>query len=207
MFATIAAILLLTILLLAIPVNLVFALKKDDVWRGRIVVFWLFGLTHKTLRPRREEKARRLSRRRRPRKSIATVSRQVVKKRRYLYSVLRSEGFLRRAVYLVRDLLRSLRPRRFRFQCVVGLDDPADTGRLIGLLSPLRVFAGREMRFGKNSNVAFEVTPDFTGPRCTGYWCASVRFVPLQLLRVFLGFLFSPPVFRAARGLIQRSNA
>lgn len=207
MLPTIAAILLLTILLLAIPVNLVFALKKDDVWRGRIVVYWLFGLTHKTLRPGREDKARRLRRRGRLRKSISSVSRKLVKRRRYLFSILRSEGFMRRAAYLVRDLLRSLRPRRFRFQCVVGLDDPADTGRMMGVLAPLRVFAGRKMAFGQDSNVAFEVTPDFTGRRCTGYWCASVRFVPLKLIGVFLGFLFSPPVFRAARGLIQRSNA
>ncbi len=207
MLPTIGALLLLTILLLAIPVDLVFALKKDDVWRGRIVVYWLFGLTHKTLYPGREERARRLRRRGRLRKSIASVGRQLVKRRRYLSSALRSEGFMRRAVYLVRDLLRSLRPRRFRFQCVVGLDDPADTGRLFGVLAPLQVLASRKMAFGKHSNVAFEVTPDFNGPRCTGYWCASMGFVPLKLIGVFLGFLFSPPVFRAARGLIQRSKA
>lgn len=207
MFPTIAAILLSTVLLLAVPVNLVFALKKDDVWRGRIVVYWLFGLTHKTLRPRREERAGRLRRRRPLRKPIVSVRRQLVRRRRYLFSILRSEGFLRQAVYLVRDLLRSLKPRRFRFQCVIGLDDPADTGRMMGMLAPLRVFAGRKMAFGRDSNVTIQVVPDFTGSRFTAYWCASVRFVPLKLIGVFLGFLFSPPFFRAARGLIQRSNA
>ena len=207
MLPTIAAVLLLTILLLTIPVHVVFALKRDDGWRGKIVVYWLFGLTRKTLRSRPEEKARRERRRGRRRMAMGWVSKQLIKKRRYLYSVLRSEGFLRRAVYLFRDLLRSLRPRRFRLQCVIGLDDPADTGRLIGMLSPLRLFAGREMRFGRNSNVAFEVTPDFTGPRCTGYWHASVRFVPVKLIGIFMGFLFSPPVLRATRGLLQKTSA
>ena len=207
MFPTISAILVLTVLLLAIPVDLVFALKKEDGWRGRIVVYWLFGLTHKTFRPRPQEQARAVRRRRRLRKSIASVSRQLVKKRRYLFSVMRSEGFVRRTIYLIRDLLRSLQPRRFRLQCIVGLDDPADTGRLIGVLAALRIVPGRKRTFSKHSNVAFEVTPDFTGRRCAGYWCASMRFIPLKLIGVFLVFLFSPPVFRAAKGLIQRSNA
>ncbi len=206
MLLTIAAVLLLTILLLAIPVDLVFALKKDEVWRGRIVVYWLFGLTRKTLRPRREDSARRLRRRRRERKLMASTGKLVVKKRRYLYAILRSEGFLQRTAYLVRDLLRSLRPRRFRLQCVVGLDDPADTGRLIGALSPLRLFGGGQVGLDRRSKVTFEITPDFTGARCAGYWCASVRIVPLTLCGVFLGFLFSPPVFQAAKGLLQRSN-
>ncbi len=207
MLLTLAAIVLLTILLLAIPVHLVVALKKDEGWRGRIVVYWLFGLTRRTLRPRREDRARGLRRQRRRRKLIGAASRQVVSKRRQVFAVLRSKGFARRAAYLMRDLLRSLRPRRFRFQCVVGMDDPADTGRLLAVLSPLRLLAGTELKLGRHSQMAFELIPDFTGPRCTGYWCASVRFVPLTLIGLFLGFLFSPPVFRAARGLIQKPSA
>ncbi len=207
MFATTAAVLLLTILILAIPVDLVFALKKDDAWRGRIVVYWLFGLTRKTPRPKREKRERRVRRRGRLRRAMALAGRKLVRRRRDLFSVLRSEGFMRRAVYRVRDLVRSLRHRRLRLQCVVGLDDPADTGRVMGILAPLRLFAGRKMAFGRDSKVAFELIPDFTGPRCTGYWCASVRFVPLKLVGIFLAFLFSPPVFRAARGVIRRSDA
>ncbi len=207
MLPTIAAIVLLTILLLAIPVHLVFALKKDGIWRGRIVVYWLFGLTRRTLRPGREDRARVLRRRRRRRKVIGAASRQVVSKRRHVFAVLRSKGFARRAAYLVRDLLRSIRPRRFRFQCVVGLDDPADTGRLLAVLSPLRLLANTELKVGRHSQTAFELIPDFTGPRCAGYWYASVRFVPLTVIGLFLGFLFSPPVFRAAMGLLQKPGA
>jgi hypothetical protein len=205
-FQTTAAILILSVLLLAIPVNLVFTLKKDGIWRGRIVVYWLFGLTHKTIRPGREETRRRSRRRRSLRKPIVSIGRQLVRRRRYLFSILRSEGFMRQVVYLIRDLLRSLRPRRFRLQCVMGLEDPADTGRVMGMLAPLRVFT-KKMAFGQDSNVAIQVTPDFSGPRFTGHCCASVQFVPLKLIGLFMGFLFSPPVFRAAKVLIQRSNA
>lgn len=88
----------------------------------------------------------------------------------------------------------------------MGLEDPADTGRVMGMLAPLRVFT-KKMAFGQDSNVAIQVTPDFSGPRFTGHCCASVQFVPLKLIGLFMGFLFSPPVFRAAKVLIQRSNA
>lgn len=204
MFQTIVVILILLVLLLAIPVNLVFALKKDGVWRGRIVVYWLFGFTHMTIRPGRKHRGRRLKRLRSLIESIVSVGGKLVRRRRYLFSILRSEGFMRRVIYLVRDLLRSLGPRRFRLRCVMGLNDPADTGRLMGMLAPLRVFS-RKLTFDKDSHVPIQVTPDFSGPRFEGYCCASLQFIPLKLIGIFLGFLFSPPVFRAAKALIQRS--
>jgi hypothetical protein len=202
----IATILIILILLLAIPVNLVFTLKKDDVWRGRIVVYWLFGLTHTTIRPGRERRRRRSKRRRSLRKSIVPVGRQLIRRRRQLLSVLRSEGFVKRVIFLVRDLFQSLRPRRFQLQCVMGLDDPADTGRVMGILAPLRVFA-RKMTFGRDSNLNIQVIPDFSGPRFKGHCCASVQFIPLRLIGIFLGFFFSPAVLRAAGVLMHRSNA
>jgi len=194
------------ILLLAIPVNLVFTFRKENVWRGRVVVSWLFGLAHTTIRAGRDRRGRRLKRRPSLRKSIVLIGRQLVKRRRHLFSILRSEGFIQQVIFLVRNLLRTIRPRRLRLQCVIGLDEPADTGRLMGVLAPLRVLMGK-MSIGQDSNVAIQVNPDFSGPRFEGYCCASVQFVPLKLIVVFLGFLFSPAVFRAIKMLIQRSNA
>ena len=205
MIQIIVAILVVLVLLLAIPVNLVFALKKDHSWRGRIIVFWLFGLTRTRIRPGRRQKKTRLKRLRSLIKSAASTGKKLVTRRRMLISVLRTEGFMRQVVTLLRDLLRSLGPRRFRLRCVMGLKDPADTGRLMGLLAPLRVFA-RSMTLGRNSRVDIQVTPDFSGPRFNGYCCASIQFVPLKLIGIFLSFLFSPPVFRAIKVLFQRSH-
>lgn len=202
----IATIFIMLILLLAIPVDLVITLKRDGAWRGRIVVYWLFGLTQKTMRPRRESRGRHLKRRRSFKKSIVPASRQLIKRRRYLVSILRSEGFIRQLIYLFRDLLRSMKPRRFQIQCIMGLDDPADTGRLMSLLAPLRVIT-RKISFGQNSNVHFQVVPDFSGPRFKGHCCASVHIVPLKLIGIFLRFLFSAPVMRAAKVLILESKA
>ena len=191
--------------MLAIPVNLVFTLKRDGAWQGRIVIYWLFGLTRTTIRPGRKRRERRLKRRRSLKKSLVPAGRQLVKRRRDVYSMLRSEGFVRQLIYLLRDLLRLLKPRRFRLQCHMGLDDPADTGRMMGMLAPLQAFI-RKISFGQNSNIDIRVIPHFSGPRFKGHCCASVQFVPLRLIGLFLSFLFSPPVIRAAKVLIQRRS-
>jgi len=206
MLAITGGFLILLILLLAIPVNLVYALKKERGWRGRIIVYWMFGLVHLSLRPGRKRKGPRAKRRPRVGRQILRGGKGLVKQRRNLFAVLRTPGLLRRLIYLLRDLVQSSRPRRLRVQFVIGMDDPADTGRLWGVLAPLRFLFGKRS-IGKESNVSIELTPDFSGPRFKGYSCASVQFVPLKMIRLVLGFFFSAPVFRAATMLIQRSGA
>lgn len=204
--AIIGAVLALTILLLAVPVNLVYALRKDDGWRGRLIVYWMFGLLRMRLRPGRRKAAPPSKRRRKKRAFIVSGARGAVRRRRDVLAILRTRGLLRGLVQFLRDVLRALRPRRLCVELVIGMQDPADTGRLAGVLAPLRVLFGRRT-LGKASNVSIEVTPDFSGPRFQGYSSASVQFVPLRLIALVIGFLFSPPVFRAMRLMVQRSRA
>ncbi len=202
MLTFIGAVLALTIFLLAVPVNLVYALRKDDVWRGRLVVYWMFGLVRVSLRPGRR-KAPRPSKRR---DVIVSGAKGALRRRRDVLAILRMGGLLRGLIRLSGDLLRSLRPRRLRVDLVIGLEDPADTGRLAGMLAPLRLLFGRRT-VGKASSVSIDVTPDFSGPRLQGYSCASVQFVPLKLIAIVIGFLFSAPVFRAVRLMVRQSLA
>jgi hypothetical protein len=196
--------LVLAVLLLAIPVQLLFALKREGSWRGRIIVYWMFGLVRVPLRPGRKSAERRSKRRERTRKLIVAGARGAARRRRQIYLVLRSRGVAGRLVRLLRDLLRSLRPRRFRVRFIIGLDDPADTGRLMGVIAPLRVLINR--RDSTAPNISIRVTPDYAGSRFTGYSCASVRFVPLRMMWLVLAFLFSAPVLRAMRMLITSSD-
>jgi len=206
MLAFIGAATALTILLLAVPVNLVYALRKDEVWRGRLIVYWMFGLFRVSVRPGRRKAARSSKRRRKRREMIVSGTKGVVRRRRMVLAILRTRGLLRGLLHLLRDLLRSLKPRRLRVELVIGLEDPADTGRLAGVLAPLRLLFGRRT-LGKESNVSIDVTPDFFGPRLQGYSCASVQFVPLKLIAIVIGFLFSAPVFRAVRLMMGQSRA
>lgn len=206
MLAFIGAATALTILLLAVPVNLVYALRKDEVWRGRLIVYWMFGLFRVSVRPGRRKAARSSKRRRKRREMIVSGTKGVVRRRHMVLAILRTRGLLRGLLHLLRDLLRSLKPRRLRVELVIGLEDPADTGRLAGVLAPLRLLFGRRT-LGKESNVSIDVTPDFFGPRLQGYSCASVQFVPLKLIAIVIGFLFSAPVFRAVRLMMGQSRA
>lgn len=194
------------IFLLAVPVNLVYALRKDDVWRGRLIVYWMFGLVRVSLRPGRRKAPRPSKRRRKRRDIVVSGAKGAVRRRRDILAILRTRGLLRGLVDLLRDLLRSMRPRRLRVELVIGLEDPADTGRLAGVLAPLRLLFGKRT-LGKASNVSIDVTPDFSGPRLQGYSCASVQFVPLKLIAIIVGFLFSAPVFRAVRLMMRQSHA
>lgn len=206
MLTFIGAILALTISLLAVPVNLVYALRKDDVWRGRLLVYWMFGLVRVSVRPGRRKAPRPSKRRRKRREMIVSGAKGSVRRRHDVLAILRTRGLLRALIRLLRDLLRSLRPRRLRVELVIGLEDPADTGRLAGVLAPLRLLLGKRT-LGRDSNVSIDVTPDFSGPRLQGYSCASVQFVPLELIAIVIGFLFSVPVFRAVRLMMRQSHA
>jgi hypothetical protein len=205
MLLTIGGILLLLILLLAIPVNLVYALRRETHWVGRVVVYWMFGKVRFHLRPGRKRKPSQPRRRRRRLRRASQMGRQVVRRRRGILAALRTPGLIRRVIKLLRDLSAALRPRRLRVQFTIGMDDPADTGRLWGLLAPLRLLFGTQS-FGRSSGVSVEITPDFFGPRFSGYSCASVQFVPLQLIGLFIGFTVSTPFLRAARAYIRRSH-
>ena len=192
MLPTIAAILVLVGLLLAMPVDVAFVLKREEVWRGRVYVAWMSG------RVRIGMRVGRLRKKGRRRRVLRKSGRAVYRQRRRLSAMLRSEGFIRRVVQLIRQLVRLTRPRRFRLKCVFGLENPADTGRLAGLLAPLKGFAGA-MSLGRESYVWIQVTPDFTGPRSSGHCSTSMHFVPLKIFGAFFAFLFSEPVIRAAK--------
>ncbi len=173
-----------------------FSLRKEEEWRGRVVVYWLFGYA----------KLRLSRKRKRPDHSLRKASGWLVGKRRQLLSMLRSEGFIRHTVRFALKLVRTLRPRRFRLQCVIGLDDPADTGRLVAVIAPLRFLVGTAT-VDRYSDLAIRIAPDFSGARFTGYCRTSVQFVPLILIGMFLAFLFSAPVLLAAKAAIMSSRA
>lgn len=199
MLLTIAVVLMIVVVLTATPVSLVFALKKEPEkdWRGRIVVYWLFGHMRTTIRAGSGRKDRRIAR-----KSAALLARH----RRRMYALLRSDGFIRRSMSLFKNLIIALQPRRLRLQCTIGLPDPADTGRLMGLIMPIGIFAGK-VSFGKRSKLTVQVTPEFSGPCFKGECCASVQFVPLKLFGLFMGFLLSRSVLKAIRASILVKNA
>ncbi|WP_462322754.1 hypothetical protein [Halochromatium sp.] len=200
MLAALGIALLLALSLLATPVAIVGVLKKDSDWSGRLRLYWLFGLVRIRVRPRQQRRRRTVRWWSRPR-GKRPGKRQPQMRR--LIRLLRSPGFLRRLLRLLRDLMRALGPRRVKTRFVIGMNDPADTGFIAALLAPLRVWLTRPDG-SEPSAVSIDISPDFSGPRLHGYTCASLRFTPLRLIALCLGFALSPTVIRAARTLATR---
>lgn len=87
------------------------------------------------------------------------------------------------APQLLVDLLRPIHIERLAIDADIGLSDPAGTGQLYGLLTPL-IYSGSPA-----SAVSIAVRPDFSGPRLTGEIVAELSFIPVAFL---------PPAIRLA---------
>jgi hypothetical protein len=110
-------------------------------------------------------------------------------------AALRIEGFGWRLLRLARDLLRRVYVRDLSLRVRVGLDDPADTGRLWGVVGPLAAALPRPAA----ARVA--VAPEFAREALEIDGRGSVRIVPLRLLLVLLVFALSPVTLRALHAM------
>ena len=85
---------------------------------------------------------------------------------------------------LLRGLLRQIRFEEFRLQGRFGLGDPADTGTVFGMLTP--ILYGLPARRG----VTIALVPDFDTACLDGRLRAALRITPVTLLPPILHFLW-----------------
>ena len=111
-------------------------------------------------------RARRKARRERPRPPRAASGRGARGRQR-------TRRMIRAAPQLLAGLLSVFRIDRLRLQGRIGLADPADTGRLFGVLMPV-AFAWRGRR------MQIDLQPDFSGPVLDGVAEARIRVVPIR---------------------------
>lgn len=171
--------------LLAIPVELEFTWQcREGRHTGGGAIGWLFGAVRVPLRPRTDAKPK-----------LPTIKAQSRKRggAGRMISMLQTEGFARRALKLARDLLRRIHVRTLNLDVRLGLDDPADTGRLWGAVGPLAAL----LPLPPVACVA--ITPDFSAEVLEFEGQGHIRIVPLQWLAVILVFVLSPATFRALR--------
>jgi hypothetical protein len=191
-----AALLGLLLAVLAVPVDVAFRFENVEAFSGEIAVGWLFGLARFRIRvpgerSRREHPAKRQSAGGRP--SAAPRGR-----RANVAGLLRQATFRRRAYRFAKDLVSAARPRELRLRMRVGLGDPADTGRLWGILGPLGALAQRL----PHAQVAIE--PEFGDPAFEFQARGRLLLVPIRFLVLTLGFALSPASLRAWRTLRGR---
>ncbi|UCE32051.1 MAG: DUF2953 domain-containing protein [Burkholderiales bacterium] len=190
--ALVAALLVLPVLLLAVPVSIAFRFERIGAFSGRIAVRWLFGLARFRFRLPAEPSAKREREARKPRKKKAP--RQRSQRRggsRNVLAVIRQAPFRRRVYRLLRDLLDCAHVHELALRARLGLGDPADTGRLWAVLGPLGALAAGL----RNAQVRIE--PEFIEPVLEFEAEGRMRLIPLQLIAVAVAFALSPPSIRA----------
>jgi hypothetical protein len=182
LFALVASLLIL----LAIPVDVAFSVQRHEGRQeGRGTFGWLFGLVRLRLgKPKVRVQARS------DRTKIKRRHRKVGGARRIM-AMLLIEGFGWRLLRLGRDLLRRIQIRELSLEVRLGLDDPADTGRLWAVVGPLAAI----LVLPPVVRVAIE--PEFTTETVEVDGNGHIRIIPIQLLLVFLVFLLSPTTLRA----------
>ena len=164
--------------LLAVPIDLRFAL--GGAVRSRLELAWGFGLWRGELHGRRGHASR-------PSRGRWADPAAWVRAWR--------EGLGDRVPPLLRSLRRGVRVRELRLRARVGLDDPADTGMLVGWAAPLLAMALAA------PPLDVHLEPDFAREILDGEARGELRAFPLLLLPPLLRFVLSPTTVRALRGL------
>ena len=106
-------------------------------------------------------------------------------------AALRTRGLPSRLGRLALSLLRQAKLEEFRVRTAFGFDNPADTGIVYGLLSPLLMLA-------TTRGLNLECRPMFEESGLRGAISATVHVRPLAVAGSLVAFLVSPPVIRAA---------
>lgn len=186
-------------MLLAVPLEIEFTYNSQSRRKSTTSIVWLFGLVRFQLARKREAdfwdqvQYEVTPIKRNSRKPAGADNRGV----RVFFAVLRSEGFIRRLFRLIYEILTVARINRLRVRLLFGLDDPADTGFIYGLLSP-----GFSSLYAL-PQVDFDVTPVFDRSVVETNMEMKIRVVPVNYLKAVVLFVFSRESFRATKAAFR----
>jgi hypothetical protein len=180
-----AGILIFLIALSAVPVDVRFSVQCDEGFRGSAVIAWLFGLIRLPVRSRagkvtRDADLAQKSTKRRSR----TSGRSVV-------AMLRSHGFVHRLIRFASEILGSIQVRALRLRGRLGLEDPADTGRVWSFVGPLTAI----LTGVRGTDIRIE--PDFESASLSLEGNGLVRIIPIEVFVAATTFILSPATLRA----------
>ena len=171
------------LILLAIPIDLAFSLqRRDGRQTGGIAIGWLFGAVRVPL-----------ARRARAKPNPPRLVERADKRGRALraVSMVRTGGFFVHLLKLAQALLRRVRVRTLSLDIRLGLDDPADTGRLWAVVGPLAAM----LPLPPAARLSIE--PDFAEAVFEVDGRGNVRIMPILWVAAILVFLLSPATLRA----------
>jgi hypothetical protein len=179
--------LLIIIAVMTVPVDLEFTLQREETLQSQIIIGWLFGLVRIPLHSR--EKGARQPKK--PQKKKKPKRSRSWRQGLHVGAMLRSQGFISRLIRLLSRLRGCIHIRQLRLLVRLGLDDPADTGQLWGIVGPLTLAIPVPAR----ADVA--IKPEFSGAIFQVDGEGAFRIVPIEIIGTLIGFAFSPVTLRA----------
>ncbi|GEM_PF-3251549 len=194
LFFVLIGVLLFLFMLLSIPIEIEYSYDSRSGLKSGTQIVWLFGLLRFQPKRKKEDEPGDELRHQVPSKQ---TSRKPVKADNKGFEVLLalfcSEGFIRRFFRLLYAVLTITRIKQLRARLLLGLDDPADTGLVYGLLMPCFSFLYAVPR------VEFVATPVFDRYVVESNLQMKICMVPIRYLKAIVFFLFSLETFRAAK--------
>lgn len=185
----------LIVILLAMPVTLTYRLSWTQTLSADVRLDWAFGLVRADLSPdqTKPETDKPGSARKKAGKSRRSKGRKP-----NVLAAIRYPAFRRRIHRFVSDVWHAIHKKNVELLVRIGLGDPADTGQLWALLGPLSATLSRAR------DIRFAVEPDFLDATLDVDSSGTVRIVPLELVFITSGLLFSPPIWRGI--LLMRAS-
>lgn len=176
---------------LCVPLDVSLSFDTASTEKLNLRLTWLFGF----LRVHLPKSGKRPAKPKGKRKKKAGG----VRKRdlRLAFRILQVKGMGHAIARLVRRILLRLEVRDLRGEVTIGLDDPADTGVLMGVLIPACITLNALTR------EFFVIVPSFEGAVFEGNGKIIVRLFPIRLCLSAVRFVFSIPVFTALKIVIE----
>ncbi len=177
----------LIIALLAIPFDVKFKIHRHEEFYSDFAVQWLFGIVKFNIPNQRTQKP--------DNQPHTTKKRKKAKKKPANFGAAKdlfwNARFRYRFFKFVKDMIKTIHLAGFYIRLRLGLDDPADTGRLWGYLGPLAAF------LSNFSNSMVQLEPDFQTEVVYLDSRGRMRIVPIQVIFTVFAFLFSPTTISA----------
>ena len=192
-----AAILLALIILgLAIPFEIIFNIQRKKGFHSDVVVHWLFGVVKFNIAKQHKQKVIKEPTRKKQKKKAKKKRTSIGAAKDLFWNA----KFRYRLIRFVKDIFKSIHIAAFNLRIKLGLNDPADTGRLWAYLGPLSVF------LSNLSNTKVQLEPDFQTEVLYLNSNGVIRVVPLEVVFTVLSFVFSPITIKALWGALKSSN-
>lgn len=187
---TAAAIVLLLVGLLAIPITLDIRLAWDDRLRDEVTLRWAFGLVRVPIRSRRNKPSDADTKK--PEKPAKRRGR-TKRKRINVIRVLQQKASRRRLFRFLKDLWNAVAKHDVSLRLRLGLGDPADTGLLWSVVGPLSGY----LTTLENASILIE--PDFFETVLELEGSGRLRVVPLHVIVLVTGLFLSPAIHKSIR--------